>query len=370
MTTPLLSINLLTYNRLALLRQAVGSILAQSFGDFELLIYNNGSDDGTREYLDALEDPRIRVFHHPTNDRLPLMDQQIEMCAGEYISPSFADDDAFVPGAFAAFADAMEAQPPPDSLHSRVARYGNRTGKLFMPCDCSGKRVMLDADHCRELFRSDFSGWGVGKRHGCQFYLSEASGHSSCIFFSRELIAKTREIQGRLTVPPLGDIGYVGTLLHTKRLCRIDSPLVVIGVHQGQDMSNSVANRHHFDVWREQLQFSPLKGVSFVNMGVESHLKLLHANGMQIPRLRPCFFVRHLDSILHDRPWNSQTLADTLEAIPPLLGSLCRFALPGIWARIRRRRVRRSAPPGMIEEGPFASITEAATWLGQRLPHP
>lgn len=57
-----------TYNRLHLLRQCVeNAIMRTSEQTREIVIWNNASTDGTREYLDSLDDPRIRIVHHPKN---------------------------------------------------------------------------------------------------------------------------------------------------------------------------------------------------------------------------------------------------------------------------------------------------------------
>jgi len=45
------------------LPQALGTILNQSFTDFELIAINNGSTDGTHEFLNQVTDPRVRVYH-------------------------------------------------------------------------------------------------------------------------------------------------------------------------------------------------------------------------------------------------------------------------------------------------------------------
>jgi glycosyltransferase involved in cell wall biosynthesis len=58
---PLVSIITPTYNRQPYLREAVESVLAQSYGRWEMVIVDDGSTDGTRAYLETLADPRVRV---------------------------------------------------------------------------------------------------------------------------------------------------------------------------------------------------------------------------------------------------------------------------------------------------------------------
>jgi GT2 family glycosyltransferase len=67
---PRVSVVLPTYNHLKFLPHAIQSLLLQTCHDFELIIVNDGSTDGTREFLDTLKDARIRVIHQ-ANQRLP-----------------------------------------------------------------------------------------------------------------------------------------------------------------------------------------------------------------------------------------------------------------------------------------------------------
>jgi glycosyltransferase involved in cell wall biosynthesis len=60
MRKPEVSVILPTWNRLPLLRRAVASVLAQTHRDFELIVVDDGSTDATRDYLEAIEDPRVR----------------------------------------------------------------------------------------------------------------------------------------------------------------------------------------------------------------------------------------------------------------------------------------------------------------------
>jgi GT2 family glycosyltransferase len=62
------AILVLTHNRVELLRKCVENVLARtSDATTEILIWNNGSTDGTRDYLDSLDDPRIRPVHSERN---------------------------------------------------------------------------------------------------------------------------------------------------------------------------------------------------------------------------------------------------------------------------------------------------------------
>ena len=52
---PLFSVIIPTYNRRELLRQALASVWAQTFTDYEVIVVDDGSTDGTWEELQALE---------------------------------------------------------------------------------------------------------------------------------------------------------------------------------------------------------------------------------------------------------------------------------------------------------------------------
>lgn len=88
----MVSIVIPTHNRVDLLCNAVESVLKQSYEDWEMIIVDDGSTDGTEEYLKGLEDERIS-FH-----RVPLpvggnsaRNKGIALSKGDYIA--FLDDD-------------------------------------------------------------------------------------------------------------------------------------------------------------------------------------------------------------------------------------------------------------------------------------
>lgn len=59
---PLVTIGMPTYNRAKFIKRSVESILNQSFSNFELIIYDDGSTDNTLEVLSTIKDERVRYF--------------------------------------------------------------------------------------------------------------------------------------------------------------------------------------------------------------------------------------------------------------------------------------------------------------------
>lgn len=65
--TPSLSVVIPNYNRETYVRDAIDSILAQSFSDFELLVIDDGSTDNSCQAVRAYDDPRIRLIRNDGN---------------------------------------------------------------------------------------------------------------------------------------------------------------------------------------------------------------------------------------------------------------------------------------------------------------
>ncbi len=59
---PLLTVGIPVYNGMPFLPEAVDSILSQAFDDYELLVINDGSTDGSWEYLKSLRNQRLRLI--------------------------------------------------------------------------------------------------------------------------------------------------------------------------------------------------------------------------------------------------------------------------------------------------------------------
>ena len=80
------------YNQERYLGAAVGSILGQTFRDFELLIVDDGSTDGTKRLLGELSDPRIRVIHAPHRGVRSAFELGIREARGQWVARMDSDD--------------------------------------------------------------------------------------------------------------------------------------------------------------------------------------------------------------------------------------------------------------------------------------
>jgi cellulose synthase/poly-beta-1,6-N-acetylglucosamine synthase-like glycosyltransferase len=89
---PTVSVVLSVRNGGSDLPQALDTILKQSFSDFELIAINNGSTDGTREFLDQIADPRVRVYHQDDQGLAAALNRGISLARGRYIARQDHDD--------------------------------------------------------------------------------------------------------------------------------------------------------------------------------------------------------------------------------------------------------------------------------------
>lgn len=108
MPAPFFSVLIPTFNRFDLLQEAIESTLSQDFVDFEVIVSDNWSADGTREVLEKYTDPRIVVTRPPQHVGMPFnWEHARSLAKGDYLVP-LADDDALVGGALTRFKAAID----------------------------------------------------------------------------------------------------------------------------------------------------------------------------------------------------------------------------------------------------------------------
>jgi len=85
-----------TYNRIELLKKTLESLFRQNFKDYEVIVVNDGSSDGTHEYLSELsETSHFTYVHHANSGLAATRLAGLQHAGGEYIA--FTDDDCIVP---------------------------------------------------------------------------------------------------------------------------------------------------------------------------------------------------------------------------------------------------------------------------------
>lgn len=90
---PLITVLMCVHNGRDYLSAAIGSICRQTFGDFEFLIIDDGSTDGSADLLAALDDPRIRLVRNPVNLGLTRsLNRGLDVARGRFLARMDGDD--------------------------------------------------------------------------------------------------------------------------------------------------------------------------------------------------------------------------------------------------------------------------------------
>lgn len=111
---PTVTVTIPTHNREDLLPNAVDSVLNQTYGDFELIVCDDGSRDRTPDYMASLTDPRIRYLRHPENiGKSNNMRSGFDAAQGKYFI-KFDDDDRLTPTFLAATVAVLDQHPQVD----------------------------------------------------------------------------------------------------------------------------------------------------------------------------------------------------------------------------------------------------------------
>ncbi len=89
---PFFSVVIPLYNKEDHISDTLKGVLAQTFDDFEVIIVNDGSTDGSREILDQFKDERIKIFDKANEGVAIARNEGIEKAVSKYIALTDADD--------------------------------------------------------------------------------------------------------------------------------------------------------------------------------------------------------------------------------------------------------------------------------------
>ena len=88
---PKVTVIIPTYNRAHFIKSAIDSVLNQTFGDFELIVIDDGSSDGTDKLLNGYGD-KLRYIQQRRQEKSAARNKGIELAQGEYIAFLDSDD--------------------------------------------------------------------------------------------------------------------------------------------------------------------------------------------------------------------------------------------------------------------------------------
>lgn len=165
---PLVSVIMPAYNVGRYIETAIRSVMAQTITDWELLVLDDGSSDGTCAVAERLaaEDPRIRLLHNGTNlGAARTRNRGFDLCGGAYVA--LLDSDDFW---------------HPDKLEKQLEQI-ERTGADFSCCSYA----IVDAEGNRT--KSDYI---VPERVDFEKLLRENVIGCSTVLLRREIVEKHR----------------------------------------------------------------------------------------------------------------------------------------------------------------------------------
>lgn len=131
--TPKVSVIIPTYNRASLLPRAVNSVLAQTYGDYEVIIVDDCSTDDTQRVIAEFTDSRIRQFRHKVNRGVSAArNTGIANARGEYIV-FLDDDDECTPSRLADQVPVLDQKPDVGMVYGWIEEVNDALGVSRTP---------------------------------------------------------------------------------------------------------------------------------------------------------------------------------------------------------------------------------------------
>lgn len=155
----LVSVLMPVFNTALYLREAMDSILSQTFADFELIVLDDCSPDNAEEILDAYDDPRIVKYKGEKNVGLSnVLNVGIGMARGKYIA-RMDSDDVSLPQRLQVQVDYLDKHPEVDLVSVGMRLFGAKEGTWIR--EINPEKVKIEAMfhspvlHASSVWRKD-----------------------------------------------------------------------------------------------------------------------------------------------------------------------------------------------------------------------
>jgi len=188
------------------IEEAVRSVLSQGCGELELLVIDDGSTDGSRQFLDGLADPRVRVIDGPRSGISACMNRGLESARGTVVMRCDSDD-AYPPGRILAQLDFLQRHPDFVGVCGPFSMAGPAGEHVASP------RIApqtADADVAGDILA------GKLRTHLCAFAFRRAALTRIGLF--RPFFQTAEDIDFQLRLAAAGPVGYLPANAYVYRL--------------------------------------------------------------------------------------------------------------------------------------------------------
>ncbi len=178
------------YNCVGFIKEAIDSVLGQTMSDFEVVVVDNCSTDGTLDVVRAYKDPRIRIIQNESNIGMVGNFNKAALSArGKYVKILPADD-LLYPQCLKLQSDVLEDDPNEKiALVCGTRQVLNDAGKVLFKRGFAGGRVQLSGTEAiNRVIRS--GGNIIGEGGAVMFrrtILEKTGGFDSKIFYVLDL---------------------------------------------------------------------------------------------------------------------------------------------------------------------------------------
>jgi glycosyltransferase involved in cell wall biosynthesis len=222
--SPRISVICPVYNGQRYLRESLESVLAQTHENFELIVWDDGSSDGSREIAASLQDARIRRFANANNKGLfPTLNLALAEARGEIVR-LWCQDDVMRPTCLETEQRLMQAYPD-------------------VPLAYSYYDVIDSEGHIRSK-RPDVRAAHVKTSDGAlqiMFFHGSISGNIANLSIRRQLFKEVGPFREDLIYA--ADFEFLVRVAQSRSLCCITEPLLFVRSHAEQFSQASWAYR-------------------------------------------------------------------------------------------------------------------------------
>ena len=213
-----------TYNRCNLLRQAIDSVLSQTFNDYELIIVDDGSTDNTKDVLHEYRN-QVRVIANSHQGQVMTRNTGVSVAGGEYIA--FLDsDDLLLPWALETYNSVISVMDQPALLLLKMIHF--RSNKPYI-----AQKQIDNTINFVSLKDILSKGSSIGKSFSMIVVRKDIFSLAGCSGTSTEATDRAADIDFLLKVGTYGPVAII-----------VQPPTVAYRIHRDNLTSNVSSTIH------------------------------------------------------------------------------------------------------------------------------